>query len=291
MSIKPFHAWALKDMHLLVHSVQTAVHYRGETIFEQDSPVKGIYILRHGTVQMQRIQYVQESELRFPGREDLIMEEEIEFKVKNVVRNVPLGICKETSTFGEELAGKLPLKVGAMQDKIVSANAFHAYSLVADSTVVLMIVPWQAYQERLEDKKSVMSLHTLDLLGENKSNRADYIDSRVRCYRASRFFVDLAKHKHLNPGAYLRALESVQRFMDLYTAIIGNKGPGQHLQHSDVQAAETAANKSIESFDCISRACRTPAQTKELKRLIGKMVFKSVSHSGEEHAQDSLREK
>ena len=214
---------------------------------------------------------VAESELRFPGREDLMMEEEIEYKVKNIVRKVPLGTCKESATFGEELAGKLPLRGGA--EKGASPNACHAYSLISDSTAVLMLIPWQAYQERLEEGRSrTTAMRTLELFGQNQRNRASYIDNHVRYYRGSRFFVDLAKHKHLNPGAYLRAAQSVQRFMDLYSAIICSSVPGHQVQHSDVQAAEAASNKGAESLDCIYRITKTPAQQKELKRLIGSMV-------------------
>jgi len=50
-------------------------------------------------------QNVHESELRFPGREDLLMEEDIEFKIQDIVRKIPLGTCKDGATFGEELAG------------------------------------------------------------------------------------------------------------------------------------------------------------------------------------------
>jgi len=51
-------------------------------------------------------QNVHESELRFPNREDLMMEEDIEFKIHDIVRKIPLGTCKGGATFGEELAGK-----------------------------------------------------------------------------------------------------------------------------------------------------------------------------------------
>ena len=44
------------------------------------------------------------------------------------------------------------------------------------------------------------------------------------------------------------------------------------MQHFDVQAAEAAVNKSVESLDCVSRTTRTGAQTKEVRRLIGAMV-------------------
>ena len=272
MSLKIFASWSLKETHALANSVQTMVFYRGQTIFDQNSPVKGIYVLRCGTVQMVHTTSVHESELRFPGREDLIMEEEIEFRVKNVQRNVPLGSCKEPGTFGEELAGKLPLKSGTFQQDKASPNASHAYSLISESTCVLMLIPWQAYQERLEEKRSPSPLRTLELLGHQKRNRAGYIETRVRYYRGSRFFVDLAKYKHLNPGGYMRAMESVQSFMDLYKAIIRNSDPGQQVQHFDVQAAEAAVNKSVESLDCVSRTTRTGGQTKEVRRLIGAMV-------------------
>ena len=146
-------------------------------------------------------------------------------------------------------------------------------------------------------------MRTLEHLDHNQRSRSKYIDARVRYYRGSRFFVDLAKHKHLNPGtpvqapfalapfnlspdlfirdpehehrnpgAYLRAAQSVQRFMDLYNAIICSSEPGHQVQHCDVQAAEAASSKGAESLDCIYRITKTPIQQKELKRLIGSMV-------------------
>jgi len=128
-----------------------------------------------------------------------MMEEEIEYKVMDIVRRVPLGTCKESATFGEELAGKLSSRVGA--EKWAGPNAAHAYSLLADSTVVLILIPWQAYQERLEEGRSRgTAMRTLEHLKHNQHSRSKYIDARVRYYRGSRFFVDLAKHKHLNPG-------------------------------------------------------------------------------------------
>jgi len=41
--------------------------------------------------------------------------------------------------------GKLPLKGGS--EKGACPNALHAYSLLADSTVVVFLIPWQAYQQ------------------------------------------------------------------------------------------------------------------------------------------------
>lgn len=143
-----------------------------------------------------------ESELRFPGREDLMMEEEIEYKLKDVVRKVPLGTCKESALFGEELASKLSTRGGT--EKGASPNATHAYSLFADSTAILILIPRQAYQERIEEARSRgTAMRTLEFFDHNQRNRANYIGARVRYYRGSRFFVDLAKHKHLNPGAPL----------------------------------------------------------------------------------------
>lgn len=59
MSLKAFHAWPLKEMSLLAHSVRTIVHYRGQVIFEQGSLVKGLYILWHGAAKMEHMQDVQ----------------------------------------------------------------------------------------------------------------------------------------------------------------------------------------------------------------------------------------
>jgi hypothetical protein len=249
---------------------QARIHYRGQIIFGQDSVVKGLYVLRHGSANMQHVQMVQEAELRFPGRDDLMMEEELEYKIKDVERKVPLGDSREGAVFGEELAGHLPIKGGAAGG--ATPGAIHAYSLCAESTVVIFFIPWQGYQERLEEAKSKTSAaRTLQAFAHNKRNRAAYLETHLRYFRGSRFFVDLARYKHLTPNAYLKAAHAVQRFLDLYKAIICSD-PGQQVQHSDVQAAEAAANKSAESLDCISRATKTPSQTKELKRLIGSMV-------------------
>ena len=249
---------------------QARVHYRGQIIFEQDSIVKGVYVLRHGSANMRHLQMLQEAELRFPGRDDLMMEEELEYKINDVERKVPLGDSREGAVFGEELAGHLPIKGGAAGG--ASPGATHAYSLCAESTVVIFFIPWQGYQERLEEAKSKTSAaRTLQALAHNKRNRAAYLETRLRYFRGSRFFVDLARYKHLNPNGYLKAAHAVKRFLDLYQAIICSD-PGQQVQHLDVQAAEAAANKSAESLDCICRATKTPSQTKELKRLIGSMV-------------------
>ena len=80
---------------------QARIHYRGQIIFGQDSVVKGLYVLRHGSANMQHVQMVQEAELRFPGRDDLMMEEELEYKIKDVERKVPLGDSREGAVFGE----------------------------------------------------------------------------------------------------------------------------------------------------------------------------------------------
>jgi hypothetical protein len=59
MSLKAFQAWSLKEMSMLAHAVRTIVHYRGQMIFEQGAPVKGIYILWHGSAKMENMQDVQ----------------------------------------------------------------------------------------------------------------------------------------------------------------------------------------------------------------------------------------
>ena len=271
---------------------QIRVHYRGQMIFEQGSAVKGLYVLRHGSAKTHHVQMVQEAELRFPGRDDLMMEEDLEYKIKDVERKVPLGNSREGAVFGEELAGHLPIKGGGTGG--ATPGAVHAYSLCAESTVVIFLIPWQAYQERLEEAKSKTSAtRTLEVFAHNKRNRADYLETRLRYFRGSRFFVDLAKYKHLNPNGYLKAAQAVQRFLDLYKAIIGGSDPAQQVQHLDVQAAEAAANKSAESLDCICRATRTASQTKELKRLIGSMVeeMREMLHEIRSVFQEQMQKK
>ena len=144
------------------------------------------------------------------------------------------GTVEAGGRFGEELAGKLPLKGGAkLEDKGVRelTLATHSYTLIAESTVVLFMIPWQAYQERLEEKRSASALRTLELFDINKQNHEFYAHSRVRYYRSSRFFVDLAKYRHLAPRAYLKAAQSMQKFVDLYNAIMeGSNDPGTQMQ-------------------------------------------------------------
>ena len=113
MSLKPFHLWTLKEMMTIVQSVQTTVHYRGQVIFQQDTGVKGFYVLRHGTVKMQHDKNAQEAELRFPGRDDLMMEEDLKFKQQCFVRKVPLvrKLHEKCTRYPFARRGYLPVKM------------------------------------------------------------------------------------------------------------------------------------------------------------------------------------
>mmetsp|Transcript_33226 Transcript_33226/g.51710 ORF Transcript_33226/g.51710 Transcript_33226/m.51710 type:complete len:780 (+) Transcript_33226:133-2472(+) len=279
-SLQLFRLWSWRDLCSLAQQVQTLQYIRGRMIFDQDAPVKGLYIVSHGIVSLLHLKQAQEIELRFPGRDDLVMEEDLELKRMQVVRRRPIGTCGESACFGEEIAGP--------------ETSVHRFSLEADSVVSIYFIPLEIWKERTEDKKNLASGGTLEILRNNDANRSSWITKRVRHLKITRLFVDITKHRHLNETAFVNAARSVERLMILEGAIMvkgsssGEGSGGSQIQHFDVEASEAASRKSSESLDALYRSALTPGQQNELKRVIG--ILNEELHSMLTQIRDAFHE-
>lgn len=78
-------------------------------------------VCRRGT-SLWHVSEEEETEFRFPGRDDLVLEEDLELRRRAAVRRVCLGAASSPAVFGEELG-----RGGA-------GGAAHRFSLIVEST-------------------------------------------------------------------------------------------------------------------------------------------------------------
>ncbi|KAJ1474283.1 hypothetical protein T484DRAFT_1970998, partial [Baffinella frigidus] len=254
-----FRAWGWKDMMALSQSVQVLRFRRGDVIFHQGAKVAGIYAVRRGAVNIIHLRNAKESELRFPGREDLVMEEDLELKTYQVVHRSLLGACDPDAIFGEEPAGY--------------ETKEHRFQVEAAIATEAFFIPWELWQEEAS-RRSAAVTGTLALLARNDLNRASWVRKRAKHLRALEFLVEVNKYRHVNESAYLRAATAIDRLMNLEAAILPKeqKGvTGQQAQYCDVEAAEAAMRKALENLQFIYRGARNPAQANEIRRAMGSM--------------------
>jgi len=227
----------------------------GETLFHQDEEVKGLYIVREGTVSMQHSVNLTESELRFPGRDDLQLEEDLEYKTVSTTRTTTLGMNGEGATFGEERSGNKTSK--------------HRFSLVSVSLVDALFFPWESLFP--DERKSAVMFKTLHMLKENDANRSQWMSLRVRHYTVTRLFVNLGQYSHLNQKAYSGAASEVEALMKLESTFGMSARGGRSanlVQHFDVQEAEAYSRRSMEKLNFMLRSTHTPGQLKYVRSFL-----------------------
>eukprot|EP00960_Hanusia_phi_P066705 766456-Hanusia_phi.AAC.3 len=171
-SLKLFRSWAWKDVFAMSQSARAISVPKGSFVFHQSEQVKGLYVLRLGFVSIVRYKALKETSLRFPGRDDLFMEEALELQVRGVEKKIVLGKSGDESVFGEELVN--------------GKHSRHNFSLEAENRAVLICIPWevpspsackflhpmQAIQKVLEEKKKQFQTF-LDTLLKNLSKRSE----------------------------------------------------------------------------------------------------------------------
>uniref|UniRef100_A0A6U5YTY5 Cyclic nucleotide-binding domain-containing protein n=1 Tax=Guillardia theta TaxID=55529 RepID=A0A6U5YTY5_GUITH len=205
-SLKIFCTWAWKDVFAMAQSAKALSVPKGSFVFQQNDHVKGLYFLRLGLVSIVQYKTLKETSLRFPGRDDLFMEEALEFQVRGVQKKILLGRSGDESVFGEELVN--------------GKHSKHSFSLEVDNYAVLICIPWEAILKVLEEKKKLFQAFTETLL-KNLSKRSAWIELRMSMVQIDRFHVEIGKFRHLDNAAFEDAAARLQELMNVYHEVIG----------------------------------------------------------------------